>query len=310
MPSFRARLVRLLIRHSVGRRFRRAGTSVPELRELGAFLARGQHPPAGTRVSPVAVRDRAAEWVEAPGSRTAAAILYLHGGAFVMGSPATHRELAARISAAGAARVLALDYRLAPEFPYPAALEDAKSAYHWLREQGYAPAALAIGGDSSGAGLALQALLALRDEGVPLPCAGFFMSPVTDWIEFGGESFRTRAALDPLVTPSQTRHTASLYVGDRARDDPLLRPTQSSLAGLPPLWIHVGEHEVLLSDAQRLAARAAEDGVDVEVKVWPGMWHVFQATARYVPEARRSLEELSAFLQKRLSIPERPRSTA
>ncbi len=303
MTSYRARLVGLLLRHTIGRRFRRAGTSVPELRKLEGVLARAQRLPRGTRISPAAVSDPSAEWVDGPGARTEAAILYLHGGAFVMGSPATHRELAARVSAAGAARVLSVAYRLAPEFAFPAALDDAKAAYRWLLEQGYASSALAIGGDSSGAGLGLQALVALRREGAPMPCAGFFMSPVTDWLDFSAGSFQTRAALDPLVTLTQTRHTSALYVGDRGGDESLLRPTETSLAGLPPLWIHVGDHEILLSNARRLAERAAEDGVDVDFRVWPEMWHVFQTAARYVPEARRSLEELSVFLRRRLRVP-------
>lgn len=302
-PSYRARLVRLLLRHVVGRRFRRAGTSVAELRDLEGFLSRSQRLPRGTRVSPVG--DLAAEWVDGPAARPDAAIVYLHGGAFVMGSPATHRELAARLSTAAEARVLSVDYRLAPEFPFPAALEDALTAYRWLLDQGYDAKAVAVGGDSSGGGLALQLLLALRHEGVPMPCAGFFMSPATDWVAFEGSSFRTRAALDPLLTPTQTRHTAGLYVGEPKGSDPLLRPAESCLSGLPPLWIHVGDHEILLSDAQRLAARAVEDGVDVEFKVWPGMWHVFQASAGYVPEARHSIEELSEFLKERLTVTER-----
>lgn len=309
MLSYRARLVRLLLRHSIGRKFRRAGTSIAELRKLEGILARSQRPRRGTSVSSVAANDLAAEWVDGPGARTEAAILYLHGGAFVMGSPATHRELAARISVAGSARVLSVDYRLAPEFPFPAALDDAKSAYRWLLEQGYASSALVIGGDSSGAGLAIQALLALRNESAPMPCAGFLMSPVTDWLDFSADSFQTRAALDPLVTLTQTQYTSGLYVGDSS-DDSLLCPTKMSLAGIPPLWIQVGDHEILLSDAQRLAERAAEDGVDVEFKVWPGMWHVFQATARYVPEARQSLGELSVFLEKRLRVSQHSRRTS
>lgn len=307
MPSFRARLFNTVLRHSIGKRFRRAGLSVAKLRKLEGILARSQSPPPGTRISSVDASDIAGEWVDGPGARTEACVLYLHGGAFVMGSPATHRELAARISTAGAARVLSLDYRLAPEFPFPAALDDARSAYHRLLGRGYPSTALVVGGDSSGGGLAIQLLLALRDEGAPMPCAAFFMSPVTDWLEFSGESFRTRAALDPLVTPTQTRYTASLYAGGPKGDNPLLCPTTMSLAGLPPLWIHVGDHEVLLSDAERLARKAADDGVEVEFRIWPGMWHVFQATARWIPEARRSLEDLSEFLRKRLKVPDRPR---
>ena len=304
MVSYRARLVRLLLRHSIGRRFRAAGTSVSELRKLEGVLARSQRLPKGTRVSSVAVGGLTAEWVEGPGAKTGAAVLYLHGGAFVMGSPATHRELAARVSAAAEARVLSVAYRLAPEFPFPSAVEDAKAAYRWLGDQGYASSALAIGGDSSGGGLALQTLLALRNEGAAMPCAGFFMSPVTEWLDLDADSFRTRAEVDPLVTPLQTRHTAVLYVGDRSGDRSLLCPTRGSLAGLPPLWIQVGDCEILLSDAQRLAERASADGVNVEFKVWPGLWHVFQTAARYVPEGRQSLEELSVFLRKRLWPPE------
>lgn len=298
-PTRRARLFSLILRHSIGRRFRKAGLSVSELRKLDGLMARSQRPPKGTKVSPVTADYLPAEWVLGPGAGTDAAILYLHGGGFVMGSPATHRELAARVSSAGKSRVLSLDYRLAPEFPFPAALDDAKTAYHWLLGSGYAARHLVIGGDSSGAGLALQTLLSLRDEGAQMPCACFFMSPVTDWVTTGGESWVTRAALDPLVSLTQCRHTSSLYAGSHADDSPLLRPADMSLTGLPPLWIQVGDHEVLLSDAQRLASRAAKDGVEVDFKIWPGMWHVFQSAARYVPESRQSLEELGLFLKER-----------
>jgi acetyl esterase/lipase len=214
--------------------------------------------------------------------------------------------MAARVSSAGSASVLSLDYRLAPEFPFPAALDDAKTAYKWLLALGYAPARLIIGGDSSGAGLALQALLSIRDEGLPLPCAAYFMSPVTDWVELDGESYVTRADVDPLVNLAQCRFTSSLYVGSHAGDSPLLRPFETDLAGLPPLWIQVGDHEVLLSDAERLADRASQAGLTVSFRVWPGMWHAFQSAARYVPEARESMEELAHFLRKNLKRREEP----
>jgi acetyl esterase/lipase len=242
-----------------------------------------------------------AEWIHGPGAESDDAILYLHGGAFIMGSPAIHRELASRISAAAGVRVLSLDYRLAPEHPFPAALEDTKSAYGWLVAQGHDPSQIVIGGESSGGGLALQALLSLKEDGIPLPSSGFFLSPVTDWIELDGDSFSTRAQLDPLVSLSQSHYTASLYVGGSSKETPLLQPAKMDLAGLPPLWIQVGDHEVLLSDAERLAQRAAEGGVPVDFKVWPGMWHVFQGAARLVPEARESVEELGSFVRKSLS---------
>ena len=299
MPTYRARLIRFLIRHSIGRKLRKAGLSEADRRKLDVLMVRSQRLPPGTEVSPVTVGDLPAEWVQGPDSGPDAAILYLHGGGFIMGSPATHRELVARVSSAGGARVLSLGYRLLPEFPFPAALDDAKTGYQWLLERGYAPDQLIIGGDSSGAGLALQMLASLKDEGVPLPCAAFLMSPVTDWAEPGGDSFATRATLDPLVSPAQCRQTASMYVGTHGHS-PLLRPTEMDLAGLPPLWIQVGDHEVLLSDAERLADRAAGAGVEVDFKIWPGMWHVFQSAARYVPESRQSIEELGVFLRETL----------
>jgi monoterpene epsilon-lactone hydrolase len=300
MPTYRARLFRLVLRRSIGRRLREGVLSVAELRTLDDLMIRSQRLPRGTTVAPVEIGALPAEWVRGPSARHDVAILYFHGGAFVAGSPATHRELAARISGAARVSVLSLGYRLAPEHPFPAALDDAKVAYQWLLERGHTPGELIMGGDSSGGGLALQTLLVLRDEGLPLPRAAFFMSPVTDWAALNGESFTSRAALDPIVSLAQCRYTASICSGRQAADSPLLRPAEMDLTGLPPSWIHVGDHEVGLSDAQRLASRAAEAGVEVSFKVWSGMWHVFQTAARFVPEARQSIEELALFLRRRL----------
>lgn len=300
MPTYRARLTRFLVKHSVGRMYRKAGQSVPKLRQLDDVLIRSQKPPKGTQVSPVTLTGISGEWIQGPGAGSDAAILYLHGGAFLTGSPATHRELAARISVSTGVRLLSPAYRLSPEAPFPAAVQDAVSAYRWLLSQGYSPSRLVLGGESSGGGLALQALLTMKGEGVPLPQAAFFLSPVTDWRGLDGESYATRATLDPLLHLSQCRFTASLYVGDHPGDTPLFRPTEMDLTGLPPLWIQVGDHEVLLSDAERLALRAAQGGVEVDFKVWPGLWHVFQATARLVPEARESIDELGQFVRKHL----------
>ncbi|MGW8268033.1 MAG: alpha/beta hydrolase [Longimicrobiales bacterium] len=301
MPTYRARWTRFVLRHSVGRMYRKAGGSLAELRKLDSFLIRSQRPPRGTRISPVTLNGLSGEWIQGPGSGLDGAILHLHGGAFVSGSPATHRELVARISAAAGVRAFSLGFRLAPEHPFPTPLEDALEGYRWLLGQGYAPSRVVLGGESSGGGLALQALLSLKAEGLPLPAASFFLSPVTDWIGLDGESYATRAGLDPLVSPAQCRFTASQYVGDHPQDNPLLRPAEMDLGGLPPMWIQVGDHEVLLSDAERLARRASDAGVPVDLKVWPGLWHVFQAAARFVPEARESVAELGRFIRARLS---------
>jgi len=280
----------------VGAKFRRAGTSVARMRALMGSFVGTQRLPASTEVTPVVVDGLGAEWVRAPGVRTDAAVLYLHGGAFVMGAPATHRELAARLSSAIGAPLLSLDYRLAPEHPFPAAIEDAVAAHRWLLREGYAPEQLAIGGDSSGGGLALQALIALRDEGIELPAAAFFISPQTDFVHFEGESFSSKVRDDPLQTQEMCRFTASLYVGGSDPKTPLLFPAGADLTGLPPLCIHAGEQDLLLSDSLRLAERARSCGVAVELETFPGLWHAFQAAARFVPEARASLEGIGRFV--------------
>ena len=188
MASLRSCLLRFMIKHIVGPKFKRAGSSVSELRKLDEFIIKNQKIPTGTEISPVLDEGITAEWVRAPAAQTERAIFYLHGGAFVMCSPATHRELAARLSASTNAAVLVLDYRLAPEHPFPAAMQDAVSAYRWLLDKGHAEGHLVIGGDSAGGGLALQTLIALRDDEIPLPAAAFFLSPVTSIIRFSGSS--------------------------------------------------------------------------------------------------------------------------
>ena len=302
MSSLSSRFARLIVKYVMAAPYKRAGTSIPEWRKLVQPYIKLQKLPAGTEIQPVEAlsRDLAAEWVCAPAAQTDRAILYLHGGAFIMGSPATHRELAARLSAAARARVLVLDYRLAPEHPFPAAMQDAMSAYQWLLDQGYADEQITIGGDSAGGGLTLQTLIALRDKGRTLPAAAFFLSPVTDWVHFDGESFSTRAKSDPWITLDMCKFTAAHYVGSSDPATPLLYPTDMNLAGLPPLCIHVGDDEVLLSDSVRLAERARACHVQVELVVWPRLWHVFQTMASLVTEAHQSLAAIGRFVSNQL----------
>jgi len=301
MISYQSQFYRLIIQYYVAPKFRRAGNSVSAWKKLMDMFIKFQRLPAGTEITAVTVGNTPAEWVRLPGSSEEHAILYLHGGAFVMGSPATHRELAARLSVATGTRLLVLDYRLVPEYPFPAAVEDAKSAYLWLLAQGYSPEHVSIGGDSAGGSLTIQTLLALRDAGDPLPAAGFCMSPPLDWVRFDGDSYQTRARVDPWITEEMCRFTGGLYVGGNDPQTPLLNPLEMDLAGLPPLCIHVGDDEVLLSDSVRLAKRAQAAGVEVEFKIWPGMWHVFQTNAASVPEAQQSLEEISHFVRNQLN---------
>jgi acetyl esterase/lipase len=212
-------------------------------------------------------------------------ILYLHGGAYTMGSCATHRSLAARIAAAGRSATLQPEYRLAPEHPSPAALEECTAAYRHLLDGGTPPAQIAVVGDSAGGGLALALAVGLRDAGIPLPAALVYLSPWTD-LAMTGESVRTRATVDPVCTVTESALHAAHYAGCAAARAPRVSPVYADLHGLPPLLLHVGDLEILLSDATRVADRARAAGVDVTLQVCPGMWHVWHLLAAWVPEAR------------------------
>jgi acetyl esterase/lipase len=239
-----------------------------------------------------------AEWVVAPGVDDAV-VLYLHGGGYVIGSLVTHRELAGRISRASGARVLLLDYRLAPENPFPAAVDDAVAAYRWLLHQGVAAGRIAIGGDSAGGGLTVATLIAIRDRGLPIPAAGVCLSPWTD-LEMTGESMRTRAALDPMVQLDGLTEMASQYLAGADAKNPLASPLHADLAGLPPLLIQVGTSETLFDDAVRLDATARTAGVSVRFEAWDDMVHVFQTFAGMLPEGREAVEHIGQFVREKV----------
>jgi acetyl esterase/lipase len=192
-------------------------------------------------------------------------------------------------------RVLALEYRLAPEHPHPAAVEGSTAAYRWLVAQGIDAGRIVIAGDSAGGGLTVATLVALRDAGDPLPAAAVPISPWVD-MEGTGESITSRAEVDPMVSGAALRNIASLFVGEGGDlRDPLAAPLHADLTGLPPLLIHVGDHEVLLDDATRLAANAETAGVDVTLEVWPEMTHVWHGSAGYVPEADAAIARIAEF---------------
>lgn len=251
----------------------------------------------GTRIAPFEAGEVTGEWVSTPGAATDRVLLYLHGGAYMMGSARTHRDLAARLSQAAEVRALVPDYRLAPENPYPAALKDATAVYRWLLEQGFKPEHIAIGGDSSGGNLAVVTLLALREAGIALPAVAILLSPWTD-MTLSGESVKTRAGVDPMIRLGEPREQFAYYAGNNDLADPLISPIFADLRGLPPMLIHVGNDEVLLDDSVRLAERAGAAGTEVELKVWDGMWHVFQSLAIALPEGRESIDELGAFVKR------------
>jgi acetyl esterase/lipase len=231
--------------------------------------------------------------------RTDNVMLYFHGGVYVIGSASASVPLVGDIARRTAMRVYTLDYRLGPEHPYPAAVQDAVAAYQGLLNQGVHPDRIAVAGESAGGGLAVAALLALRDAGNPLPACAFVMSPYVD-LTLSGDSMKEKSELDPLLNPDDLRTRVPDYVADGQPADPLISPVFADLSGLPPLLIQVGTHEVLLSDAVRLAARAASADVPVILDVTPGVPHVFQAYAAILEEGADALERATSFLDAHL----------
>jgi monoterpene epsilon-lactone hydrolase len=238
-----------------------------------------------------------AEFVSAPGADPGRAILYLHGGGYVIGSINTHRSLAGRLSRAAKARVLLIDYRLAPEDPHPAAVEDSVAAYRWMLAQGLKPSRIAVAGDSAGGGLTVAALVAIRDAKLPMPAAGVPMSPWVD-MEAIGESMTTKAAADPIVQKKGLLEMAKAYLGGKDPRTPLAAPLYANLSGLPPLLIQVGTAETLLDDAGRLAERARKAGVSVTYEPWENMIHVWQMFAPMLDEGKQAIERIGEFVRK------------
>ncbi len=229
------------------------------------------------------------------GTDTANMILYFHGGVYVIGSAATSVPLVSDLARRAQARALTVDYRLAPEHPYPAAVDDARAAYEGLLAQGVDAGQIALAGESAGGGLAVATLLALRDAGTPLPSSAFLMSPYAD-LTLSGETILENQATDLVLTPEGLRLRVPDYVGQADASNPQISPIFGDLNGLPPLLIQVGSHEILLSDALRLAARAAVADVPVTLEVTPGVPHVFQGFAAVLDEGGAALDRAATFL--------------
>ena len=242
------------------------------------------------------------EWIAPTGAPQDKAILYFHGGGFRLGSVSSHRDLIARIADASGCRVLAINYRLAPEHRFPAQLEDALAAYGWMLEQGLRPDNIAFAGDSAGGNLVLAAMLSLRERGPPLPVAGVLMSPWTD-LSATGASYLSRADADPIHARPMILALAKNYLGESGDPcHPLASPLYADLANLPPLLIQVGDRETVLDDSTLFAGKAQAAGVDVELQVWDGMIHVFQMFAAELAEGCRAIASIAQFLTKHLKM--------
>ncbi|MFI6247802.1 alpha/beta hydrolase [Streptomyces sp. NPDC051016] len=232
--------------------------------------------------------------VDTPGSDPSRVLLYLHGGAYAIGSAADAAGLAADVSRRCGARAICVDYRLAPEHPFPAAVDDALAAYRGLLDQNVPAEQIAFVGESAGGGLTAATLVAARDAGLPQPASATVFSPWAD-LTVSGTSATGKARLDPALTPEALHTRAHDYLGPTTATEPLASPIFADLTGLPPLLIQAGSHEILLDDALRLAARAADHDVPVQLQVWPQVPHVFQAFATLLDEADEALDSAAAF---------------
>jgi epsilon-lactone hydrolase len=297
MPSIRSRGLSFLLR--------RVNSSnnwqepLPELRRRTNASARLLRLPGGVAVQKVLAGTVPAEWLIPRGSPEDRAILYFHGGAFIFCSLDTHRTMVALLSRAAGARALSVDYRLAPEHPFPAALEDCLAAYRFLVRSGISPRRIVVAGDSAGGNLALALLLALRRDGDPLPAAAVCLSPATD-LAWTGESIKTKAEIDPMFPKGGSSSLSSRidadYIGSEDPRNPLLSPLYGDWRGMPPILLHVGSDEVLLDDSIRLAENVRAAGGEANLVVWPGMWHVFQAMTPFIPEAAKSIRQIGEFI--------------
>ena len=243
------------------------------------------------------------DWLRPKGAREDKVLFYLHGGAYVLGSRRTHRQLASHMAKEASVTAVLPEYRLAPEHPYPAAIEDAVAVYRALLESGLKPEDIVISGDSAGGGLSVATLLALRHAGDPLPAAAVLLSPFLD-VTASGESATTRADQDPWFEVKDMAVVARYYCSDESKwRDPLISPVFANVSGLPPMLIQVGDDEILLNDSTRLAEKLEAAGVDVELEIWPDMWHVFQMFIGKMPESRRAVEKIGRYIRGSLDVP-------
>lgn len=252
--------------------------------------------PADVTVQPVDANGVRAEWTSTPDADPSNAILYLHGGGYVIGSLDSHRHLMAEVGRASGTRTLAIDYRLAPEHPFPAPIEDAVAAYRYLLDTGIKPNRIALAGDSAGGGLVVGALLAIREAGLPLPACGWCISPWVD-MEALGESFTDRAAADPTVQQATIQMMAQWYLGGADPRHPHAAPIYGDLTGLPPLLIQVGAAETLLDDSVALARKAGAADVIVDLQIWPEMIHIWHLYFPVLSAGRRAIASGGSFVR-------------
>jgi epsilon-lactone hydrolase len=291
MASLQAHLAVWIVKWRVKRRLK----GVRDFRQARRILRPDPYKvPSGIQVTPAQLGGIPGEWIAGP-RPAEITLLYLHGGGYFACSAESHRPITVSFALQGF-RVYAPDYRLAPENPFPAAVDDATAAYRGLLAAGHSPQRIVVAGESAGGGLALSLMLALRAASVPLPAAAALFSPWTD-LAATGDSVRTNASRCAMFNGPDIAPSARYYLGKTDPRNPLASPLYADLSGLPPMLIHVGADEVLRDDSTRLAERARAAGVPVEIKIWPVVPHAWQLAAHLVPEGRQSLRESAAFLR-------------
>jgi acetyl esterase/lipase len=298
--SLRAEILRFAMRH-VFKRPAQHTTDIATLRQrIEVFNRFIPNPPRKATVTRVVAGGIAGVRVAMPTSHQDRHMLYLHGGGYVFGSPAHYRDFLWRIADVTRSRVLCIDYRLAPEHPFPAAVDDAVAAYRWLLGEGVDPGRISVMGDSAGGGLTFATLLKLRDDGIPLPAAAVALSPWTD-LTVTSASIGRFADSDPMLSPEAAETYARWYLAGADPRHPYASPLYGNLDGLPPTLIQVGSDEILRDDCTRIAERLRDAGRRAELEIWPRMPHVWQLFARILPEARRAIEQVGAFVEANTS---------
>jgi acetyl esterase/lipase len=281
-----------------------ADSDVTELRRLLAELTSAQPLPADVTVTAAALGGVPTAEITVDGIEPRHVVLYFHGGVYVLGDAAQAAGLAAQVGRRTSARVISVDYRLAPEHPYPAAVDDALAAYEALLDNGISPSYIAFAGESAGGGLAVATLVNARDHGLPLPAAAFVMSPYAD-LTLAGATMETKREVDPLLSRENLQARIPDYTSGQDPALGLISPVFADLSGLPPLIIQAGTHEVLLDDAVRLARQAAVADVEVTLDITPGVPHVFQAYYPFLDEAAAALDRAGQLLSAHLASAER-----
>lgn len=295
MPlSLRARFWRRVLRRLYNKQL--AEIADNRLREAN-IAAFSRYVTRGVRIQRLESAGCPAAWLGPEGTTADRILLYLHGGGYVSGSINSHLILCLPLTQVLRRNILLPEYRLAPEHPFPAALEDAQRVYHWLLAQGYAAHNIVVAGDSAGGGLSLALTLALRDTGAPLPAAVVCLSPWAD-LTLSGESHRCNASFEPALTTEDLRRWAAWYAGSTPLSHPLISPVFADFRGFPPLLIQAGSEEILLDDARQVAEAARLAGVRVTLSVWQGLWHVWHALGRLAPESEQAFQEINAFLHQ------------